>query len=323
MKADKLKIILENHLKWLNNDPDGKQANLQAANLQDADLRAADLRWANLQEANLRWADLREADLQDANLRAANLRWADLRWANLREADLQDANLRAANLRWADLREADLREADLREANLLYFTYNRDTAYFTFDGKIRIGCEYKPTEDWLKDYKEIGKKNNYTELEIMAYGNFIELCAKLQKEKGWLAAFIPNWNMEYFGGWMTHERRIAMEEFKKARDEHLQKAWDEQEPFGYDHPDTLLFIKKQTDWAYEYLANETEHNQMKLVGTITQKDEQLKLAVEALNNIILWGEMKDGLFEDPKGCAFQAVHALEQINQLESGGSDD
>jgi uncharacterized protein YjbI with pentapeptide repeats len=68
-------------VKWLNDKPDGKRANLRGANLRGADLRGADLYDA----------DLRDADLYDAYLCDADLRGADLRGANLRGADLRDA----------------------------------------------------------------------------------------------------------------------------------------------------------------------------------------------------------------------------------------
>ena len=71
MKAEELKIILDNHALWLNDCEGGERANL----------RWADLRWANLREANLREADLRGADLREADLSGANLREADLRGA--------------------------------------------------------------------------------------------------------------------------------------------------------------------------------------------------------------------------------------------------
>ena len=77
MKSEKLKIILAQHVLWLNSNGGER-----------ADLRRADLRGANL-----RGADLREADLRGADLRGADLRGADLRWANLRGADLRGADL--------------------------------------------------------------------------------------------------------------------------------------------------------------------------------------------------------------------------------------
>ena len=98
MEQKKLDEILKKHQKWLDNDPDGRRADLRWANLQRADL----------QRANLRWADLQGANLQRADLQGANLRWADLQGANLQRADLQ-----GANLRWADLQEANLQGADL------------------------------------------------------------------------------------------------------------------------------------------------------------------------------------------------------------------
>ncbi len=73
MTKEELKEILDSHKKWLNNEPDGKKADLRFADLRGANLRDADLRFADL-----RYADLRDADLRDADLRGANLRDADL-----------------------------------------------------------------------------------------------------------------------------------------------------------------------------------------------------------------------------------------------------
>ena len=68
MKKQELQTIIENHKKWLNNEPSGKMADLSEANL----------RMADLSEANLSMADLSGADLSGANRSGANLRGADL-----------------------------------------------------------------------------------------------------------------------------------------------------------------------------------------------------------------------------------------------------
>ena len=62
MESIELKQILEDHLRWLNNDG-GKRA----------DLRGADLQRAYLQRAYLQRADLRGADLRGADLRGVRL----------------------------------------------------------------------------------------------------------------------------------------------------------------------------------------------------------------------------------------------------------
>ena len=128
MNKEDLEGVLELHKKWLNDEADGKKADLSGANLRYADLssadlssanlRDADLSGANLSSANLRDANLRYADLRDANLRYADLSSADLSSANLRDADLSGANLSSANLRYADLSGADLSSANLRYADL-------------------------------------------------------------------------------------------------------------------------------------------------------------------------------------------------------------
>ena len=90
MNADKLKDVLEQHLKWLNNDG-GKRADLRRANLSGAYLRGADLRRAYLSSANLRGAYLRGAYLSGADLSGADLIGANLSGADLRGAEIDQA----------------------------------------------------------------------------------------------------------------------------------------------------------------------------------------------------------------------------------------
>ena len=112
--------ILELHQKWLNNENDGRYADLRYADLRYADLRGANLTGANLTGADLTGADLRGANLTGANLTGANLTGANLTGADLRGANLTGADLRGTNLTGADLRNADLRNANLTDANLRY-----------------------------------------------------------------------------------------------------------------------------------------------------------------------------------------------------------
>ena len=125
MNKQQLKIILDNHKKWLE-DKGGQCANLKNANLEMADLKNANLSSANLSSANLRSADLKSADLKGVNLKNADLRGANLTYANLSSANLRGVNLTYADLRGADLRNTDLTYTDLRNANLrgadLYFS---------------------------------------------------------------------------------------------------------------------------------------------------------------------------------------------------------
>ena len=93
MTKQELDKILEAHLNWLLNEPNGVRANLYEANLRGANLYGANLYGANLYEADLRGADLCGADLRGANLYRANLCGANLYRANLREANLYGANL--------------------------------------------------------------------------------------------------------------------------------------------------------------------------------------------------------------------------------------
>ena len=78
MNEAKLKVILEKHQLWLNDEGGGIRADLRGADLFSADLRGANLRGADLFSADLSGADLSRADLRGADLRGANLSDANL-----------------------------------------------------------------------------------------------------------------------------------------------------------------------------------------------------------------------------------------------------
>jgi len=93
MKTTEITEILASHKLWIENQPDGKRANLRGANLSDADLSVANLRGANLSGANLSGANLSGANLSVANLRGANMSDATLR---------QLQGLRVAACHWSN-----------------------------------------------------------------------------------------------------------------------------------------------------------------------------------------------------------------------------
>lgn len=53
MEQKQLQNVLKLHQKWINNEPDGKRANLWGADLREANLWGANLWEADLREANL------------------------------------------------------------------------------------------------------------------------------------------------------------------------------------------------------------------------------------------------------------------------------
>ena len=118
MTREELKNICGLHVKWMNDEPDGKRANLCNADLRGAYLCDANLCGAYLCGADLRGAYLYGADLYCANLYGANLCNADLRGAYLCGAYLCGANLCDANLYGANLYGANLRGANLYGVNL-------------------------------------------------------------------------------------------------------------------------------------------------------------------------------------------------------------
>ena len=148
MDQNELQEILDLHKRWLDKEPDGRQADLsgkdligarldgawlqganlenawlndawlQKAHLKNAYLDGGSLQEAHLEKACLNGADLRKANLENARLNGANLQWTYLKEAYLDGACLYDADLQNACLAGASLRYADLRKADLRGVNL-------------------------------------------------------------------------------------------------------------------------------------------------------------------------------------------------------------
>ena len=128
MNHEKLKEILELHLKWLNNDEDGNCADLEGANL-----RRANLEGVNLEGANLYGADLRRADLEGVNLEGVNLEGV-----NLYGADLEGANLEGANL-WSTV--GNMKEIKSLQLETYPITYTKEV--------MQIGCQCHSIEEWF------------------------------------------------------------------------------------------------------------------------------------------------------------------------------
>ena len=130
-----LKEVLELHKKWLEDEKDGRRADLSCENLSYADLSYVNLEGAILSYANLNSSKLIIANLRGTDLKYANLSYADLRVANLRGADLRDANLIGADLKGINLTEVDLRgvsltRAKLTDADLTDTKYDHTTSFF-------------------------------------------------------------------------------------------------------------------------------------------------------------------------------------------------
>ena len=184
-----IKEVLNNHLKWLKNDPAGRRANLYGADLRGADLRDANLYGADLRDAILRGADLRDAILRDAILRGADLRDAILRDADLRGADLRDADLRDANLRGADLYGAEIKDREGNEVKIekimsigpIGSRNDITMVYFTTDKKalVKCGCFYDYLDKFEKAVHRTHAGNQY-EKQYMA---LIELAKTMMEEQ--------------------------------------------------------------------------------------------------------------------------------------------
>ena len=130
-----LKMILEEHAKWLDCKEEGGRADLSGSDLRGADLSGSDLREACLCKSDLYRANLHRACLRGACLYGAKLHVADLCGANLSESNLSKSDLSRANLYRANLSGANLRGTCLDPQNVPSGAgYN-----FTRDGEFVLG----------------------------------------------------------------------------------------------------------------------------------------------------------------------------------------
>ena len=186
-----LKEVLRLHELWINDDKDGRRANLSGADLRGADLRGANLRDADLRVANLRDADLGRAYLGGADLRCANLRDAYLGGANLSGADLGRAYLGGADLRCANLSGADLSGADLRGATFddrifcldRIGSFKRRTTYNATKDIVWCGCFKGTFEEWVAKIRTTyPDENNVYRKEYEAAIAFFKTVAEANEE---------------------------------------------------------------------------------------------------------------------------------------------
>ena len=78
-------------------------------------------------------------------------------------------------LKGADLRHADLRYANIISTRGIYTIQLGRDVVIAHASQVQIGCEKHSIDHWLEHYKEIGKKNKYTEKQVEIYGKALEL----------------------------------------------------------------------------------------------------------------------------------------------------
>ena len=65
----------------------------------------------------------------------------------------------------------------------LFITGSKHSVNWYGTGVIHIGCHKKEISWWLENYRDMGKKEDYTEEQISEYYQYISICQQLQKAK--------------------------------------------------------------------------------------------------------------------------------------------
>ena len=120
---------------------------------------------------------LLEANRAGANLEGANLDRANLRGANLYGANLDEANLDGAYLAGAK----GLLPSGTTPLQILG---TRHAIIVRIPGFITIGCEHHEVEWWKEHYKALGRRENYTESQVVEYAAHIDYCVTWMKLYG-------------------------------------------------------------------------------------------------------------------------------------------
>lgn len=142
----------------------------------------------DLSGADLSFTDLDGLDLSNTNFSNACLRYTNFSSTKLNDTIFKNADLRNANFYASDIRDTDFYNVDLRGANLIetpFWTFSAGqhrAVFIPWQGIIQIGCIQHPVDVWLKNYRDIGRREKYSEEEIELYGKFIEMCYKKNDE---------------------------------------------------------------------------------------------------------------------------------------------
>jgi carbonic anhydrase/acetyltransferase-like protein (isoleucine patch superfamily) len=67
----------------------------------------------------------------------------------------------------------------------LYIQGTRHSITTCSHNEIAIGCEIHTVKEWLKNYKTIGKKNNYSSTEILEYKLVLDFAAAWLRKRPW------------------------------------------------------------------------------------------------------------------------------------------
>lgn len=149
MHKQELLEILDKHKKWLNNEPDGEQADLSHKDLSLISLpRHMDLRKINFKGANLRQVNFSDADLSGCIFCYADLEDASLFSADLCNSDFTYARLNGANLKCCKIQGTCFSHAFLEGTQLPNGLYqvvgigrqHRCTTYDSVNDRVICGC---------------------------------------------------------------------------------------------------------------------------------------------------------------------------------------
>jgi hypothetical protein len=148
---------------------------LSGIDFSGANLSSCFMPRVNLRRSNLSGASLYNSCMDNSDFAYANLTGADLRYSGLRGSIFFKSILKEINLSCSFLSGAILES--VKGKDILSFSFNKHHTYY-YDGELQIGCITNRLDWWLRNYKEVGDNNGYSEQEISMYHEFMLMLNK-------------------------------------------------------------------------------------------------------------------------------------------------
>ena len=140
----------------------------------------------NFWGGNFRGGNFRGGDFWGGDFWGGNFRGGNFRGGNFRGGDFWGGDFWGGNFRGGDFWGGNFRGGDY-ETTLLQIQGSRHFCYLEKTDKggllLGIGCHKKTIEEWKEAYNSIGEGEDYTQVEILEYKEYIDLYDRLYNQK--------------------------------------------------------------------------------------------------------------------------------------------
>lgn len=187
MSDTELRVILENHMEWIEDASKGERADFSNMDLSGADLRNLDLRGAVFNKTDLRSVDFRGSRIDYARFYMANMRGCNLSDVDLHNSIVSYVDLSYSNLTGSDLRYLNFYGCGLVGANILSANiYGAE--FLNNEDSVRLPCKCPEIGEFTA-WRESKYNDEYVVMKILVTENAIRHSTTV--ESCYVNSFIP------------------------------------------------------------------------------------------------------------------------------------